>query len=237
MPMSSAKPQQIAIPLGADGYWLRVAEEEAPRNTTSAAHELQAATLLSHVTGMSFAEAETALRKAGGLHRLAQLPEAALHILPHIGPKRAQQIRAMTDWSLLLNSVQEWQAIQVRSAADVANLVMLEMGLLEQEELRVISLDTKNRVVDVATIYKGSVNTTMIRIAEVLRLPVALQCSNMILLHNHPSGDPSPSPEDIVVTEKIRECATAMDIILLDHVIIGNNRYVSLRERGLGFEK
>jgi len=72
--------------------------------------------------------------------------------------------------------------------------MMLEMGLLDQEELRVVALDTKNFVVDVETVYRGSVNSAVVRIAEIMRLPIALQCVSMIMLHNHPSGDPTPSP-------------------------------------------
>ena len=227
--------QQLSIPFGADAYWAKLAEDESQRTPTKAGQELRAATLLSHVTSLSLDEAETVLRKAGGLHKLAQMPEHALRTLPHMGPTQAKQIRSMTEWALLLSSVEEWQNVQVRSPADAANLVMVEMGLLDHEQLRVMALDTKNFIVDVATIYQGSVNAASVRIAELLRLPIALQCSGMIMLHNHPSGDPSPSPEDVAVTAKVRECATAMDINLLDHLIIGNNRYVSLKERGLGF--
>lgn len=235
MKRSLVSSQQISIPFHADAYSIKLAEEEAQRTPAKANEAVRAATLLSNVTGLSLDEAELVLRKAGGLQKLAQLPEHALRILPHIGPNQAKQIRAMTDWALLLNSVQEWQSVQVRSPSDVANLVMLEMGLLDHEQLRVMALDTKNFIVDVATVYQGSVNAASVRIAELLRLPIALQCSGMIMLHNHPSGDPSPSLEDVAVTEKVRECATAMDITLLDHLIIGNNRYVSLKEKGLGF--
>jgi DNA repair protein RadC len=237
MKPSHSRPQQLAIPLGIDAKWASLADEEVQRNPTKAESELRAATLLGKIMGLPLNEAETVLRKAGGVFKLAQLPEHALRTLPYIGPVQAKQLRAMTDWALLLNSIQEWQTVQVRSPADVANLVMLEMGLLDHEELRVMALDTKNFIVDVATIYQGSVNAASVRIAELLRLPITLQCSGMIMIHNHPSGDPSPSPEDVSVTAKVRECATAMDIDLVDHLIIGTNRYVSLKERGLGFGK
>ncbi len=142
---------------------------------------------------MTYAQAEELLKKVGGAHRLVQLPDFALRALPHVGPKRAKQIRAMSDWGLVLASVDEWQAVQVRSPTDVANLMMLN-GVLDQEELRAVALDTKNFVVDVETVYRGSVNSAVVRIAEILRLPIALQWCGMIMLHNYPRGDPTPSP-------------------------------------------
>ena len=236
MGKQKASKGQLALPLEQpDGAIAQLAGLEAKRTAVSAAKELRSADLLSTVTGMSYAQAEEVLKTAGGAHRLAQLPDYALQALPHIGPKRAKQIRAMTDWGLVLSAVEEWQAVQLRNPADVANLMMMEMGLLDQEELRVVALDTKNYVVDVETVYKGSVNSAVVRIAELLRLPIALQCSGMIMLHNHPTGDPTPSPEDVRITELVRESAQLLDIDLLDHLIIGRNRFVSLKERGLGF--
>jgi DNA repair protein RadC len=226
---------QLAIPYGSDAAWKELAGKESQRTPAEAGQELGAAHLLCKVTGMTLNAAEAVLQKAGGLHKLAQLPEHAMCSLPHIGPQEARQIRAMTDWSLLLTSVHEWQAVQVCSPADMANLVLLEMGLLDHEELRVASLDIKNRVVNMSTVSHGSVGMAQFRMAELLRMPVALQCAGMIMLHNHPSGDPTPSPEDVAITELVRECAGKMDIMLLDHLIIGNNRYISLKERGLGF--
>ena len=228
-------PGQMALPLGRDETRSYAAEQESGRTAVSARKELRAAELLSMVTGMTYAQAEQVLRKAGGVHKLAQLPDYSLQALPQVGPKRAAQIRAMTDWGLLLSAVEEWQSVQVRSPSDVANLLMLEMGLLDQEELRIVGLDTKNNIVDMETVYRGSVNSAVVRIAEVLRLPIALQCVGMIMLHNHPSGDPTPSPEDVRITQLVKESAKLMDIDLLDHLIIGRNRYVSLKERGLGF--
>ena len=231
----NASPGQMPLPLEEDAALSQLAEKEAGRTAASAARELQAAEQISIVTGMSFAQAEEVLKKAGGVHKLAQLPDYALQAMPHTGPKRAKQIRAMTDWALILSAEQEVKNVRVHSPVDVANMVMLEMSLLDQEELRVIGLDTKNYIVDMKTVYKGSLNSAVVRLSEVMRLPIALQCSGMIILHNHPSGDPTPSPEDVRLTELVRESASALDIDLLDHLIIGRNRFVSLKERGLGF--
>ena len=124
---------------------------------------------------------------------------------------------------------------QIKSPADVASLLMLEMSHLDQEHLRAVLLDTKNRVQEIATIYVGSVNSAQVRIGEVFRDAVRRNSTAMIVAHNHPSGDPSPSPEDILVTRQIVEAGKLLDIDVLDHLIIGRGRYVSMRERGLGF--
>ncbi|CAI7998973.1 UPF0758 protein Chy400_3887 [Geodia barretti] len=110
------------------------------------------------------------------------------------------------------------------------------MGFLVQEHLRVLLLNTKNEVLATHEIYKGNVNSAVVRVSEVLRPAVRENCPNIIIAHNHPSGDPTPSPEDILVTRQIRTCAEMMDIELLDHVVIGNRRFVSLKERRLGFD-
>ncbi len=124
---------------------------------------------------------------------------------------------------------------QIKSPADVASLLMLEMSHLDQEHLRAVLLDTKNRVQEIATIYVGSVNSAQVRIGEVFRDAVRRNSTAMIVAHNHPSGDPTPSPEDILVTRQIVEAGKLLDVDVLDHLIIGRGRYVSMRERGLGF--
>jgi DNA repair protein RadC len=112
---------------------------------------------------------------------------------------------------------------------------MAEMALLEQEHLRLVLLDTKNYVIGIPTIYIGSLNTTLIRIGEMFRHALKENCAALIVVHNHPSGDPSPSPEDVIMTAKLVEAGELLDIQVLDHLIIGQGRFVSLKERGLGF--
>lgn len=125
---------------------------------------------------------------------------------------------------------------QITSPADAANLLMLEMGSLEQENLRTILLDTKNRVLDTRNVYQGNVNSSIIRVAEIFREAVRANATAMIVAHNHPSGDPTPSPEDVQVTRSIVEGGRLLGIEVLDHLVIGRQCYVSLRERGLGFD-
>lgn len=128
-------------------------------------------------------------------------------------------------------------AEQIRSPADVAGILMVQMGHLDQEELRTVLLDTKNRVQDIVTIYRGSVNTAMIRAGEVYKPAVKRNSTALIIAHNHPSNDPTPSPEDVLVTKQIVEAGTILDIECLDHLVICQSRWVSMRERGLGFTK
>lgn len=126
---------------------------------------------------------------------------------------------------------------QIKSPADVAALLMLEMSHLDQEELRVINLDTKNRIQRITTVYRGSVNSAQVRIAEIFKDAVRLNSAAIIIVHSHPSGDPSPSPEDILVTRQIVEAGKLLDAEVLDHVVIGAGKWVSMRGRGLGFSE
>ncbi len=112
---------------------------------------------------------------------------------------------------------------------------MLEMGLLPQEHLRTVLLDTKNRVIRVVNVYAGSLNTAVVRVGEVFREAIRANSASIIVVHNHPSGDPTPSPEDVRMTEMLVDAGKLLDIEVLDHVVIGHNRYVSLKERRLGF--
>jgi DNA repair protein RadC len=198
---------------------------------------LRASELICTVTGMKPEQVLELFRRTGGsVFELARLPEHALRNLPHVGPKRAKQIAALTEWALLLQERDSKEVKQLRSPTDLANLLMLEMSLLRQEELRVIALNTKNVILGIQTLYSGSLNSIVVRIAEVMEMPLNLKAMGIMLVHNHPSGDPTPSPEDVRITEMVSEAANLLDLDLLDHLIIGRNSYVSLKERGLGFK-
>ena len=124
---------------------------------------------------------------------------------------------------------------RIRSPADVAALLMTEMSHLDQEQLRVLCLDTKNRLQKMHLVYQGSLNAAMIRVGEVYKEPLRLNSAAIIVAHNHPSGDPTPSPEDVLVTRQIVDAGKLLDVDCLDHLVIGQGKWVSLRERGLGF--
>ena len=123
---------------------------------------------------------------------------------------------------------------QVRCPEEIADLLAPEMEALPQEQLRVVLLDTRNRVVDEVMIYQGSVHTAAVaRMAELFRDAVIANAPNIVLVHNHPSGDPSPSPEDVKLTKDAAQAAQLLSIDILDHVIIGDGRFVSLKEQGV----
>ena len=124
---------------------------------------------------------------------------------------------------------------QITSPSDAADLLQPFMAPLEQEEVWTLLLDTRNRVIQLCTVYRGSLNTSSIRIGELYREAIRQNAASIVVAHNHPSSDCSPSPQDIAITKMIKEAGQLLDIPLIDHLIIGKGRYVSLKERGLGF--
>ena len=119
---------------------------------------------------------------------------------------------------------------QIGCPDDVRALMRKRLQGLLQEELHVIVLNTHNRIVEIRQIYRGTVNSNAVRPAEVLRSAVMLNAPSIIVVHNHPSGDPTPSPEDKRVTKEIKDAGRLMDIILLDHVVVGGEQCVSIKE-------
>ena len=116
-----------------------------------------------------------------------------------------------------------------------AYFVLYEMQALEQEHLRVLLLDHRNKALEVTEVYRGSVNSSQVRVGEVFKEAVRKNASWIIVVHNHPSGDPTPSPDDVAVTRAIVQAGKLLDVDALDHLVIGQGRWVSLKERGLGF--
>ena len=122
----------------------------------------------------------------------------------------------------------------IRSPADIAAYLGPEMAELAQEQLRVVLLDTKNAVLDVGLVYQGGLNATVIRLADCYREAVRRGAAALVLVHNHPSGDATPSPEDVALTKDAARAGDLLGIDLLDHIVIGKQgSHVSLRERGL----
>jgi DNA repair protein RadC len=119
----------------------------------------------------------------------------------------------------------------------VADRLLLQMGRLEREELRVVLLNTKNVVLRVATVYQGNVSSSLVRVGELFRDAVRLNASGLILAHNHPSGDPTPSPDDLHLTAEALAAGRLLDIDVLDHLVIGHDAWVSLRDRGVSFDR
>lgn len=125
---------------------------------------------------------------------------------------------------------------QITTPDDAYRLVSFDMPGLEQEEMRVLLLDTKNRVIgQPRTIYRGSLNSTSIRIGELFKEAVRENAASLVVVHNHPSGDTTPSPEDVAVTRALVEAGKLLDVDVLDHLVVGRRGYVSLKQRRLGF--
>lgn len=175
------------------------------------------------------------LAKFGGLAGVARAGFGELCAERGLGEAKASQLKAALELGRRLLSAQPEERVVVRSPQDVANLLLAEMSFLEEEHLRVVLLNTKNQVMAVPEVYRGSVNTSLIRVSEIFREAIRENCPAMVVVHNHPSGDPTPSSEDIRVTEQIVEAGKLLDIEVLDHLVIGHQRYVSLKEQRLGF--
>jgi DNA repair protein RadC len=123
----------------------------------------------------------------------------------------------------------------IGSPADAAELLMPFIGNLDHEELWILVLNRRNKVIQLVKLYQGSVNASQVRVGEVFRQAIIEQASAIIIAHDHPSGDPTPSPDDVAVTRAIVQAGKLLDIDVLDHLVVCTDRYVSLKERGLGF--
>ena len=148
-----------------------------------------------------------------------------------LGDAKAAQLQAVLELARRLTVPVTKERYQIVSPADAANLVMADMSYLDHEEMRILCLDTKNRVVANIRLYQGTINSSLLRVAEIFRPAVTRNCPGILICHNHPSGDPKPSPEDEQVTRQLVEAAKLFEIDLIDHIIIGSNhRFFSLKE-------
>ena len=123
----------------------------------------------------------------------------------------------------------------IHTPSDANNILQPFIGHIDHEELWVMNLDTRNRLMHLVKLYQGSVNTSQVRVAEVFRAAIADNAPSIVLAHNHPSGDPTPSPDDVSLTRALVQAGKLLDIDVLDHLIVTNDRFVSLKERSLGF--
>ncbi len=231
----------------ATGYYPRITDlpsTDRPRERLAAAgpaalntNELLAILLRVGIAGENAVRmADRLLAEVGGLPGLHRATYGELCRLKGIGEAKAAQLMAAIELgSRIARSTPDEKPI-ITSPADAANLLMYDLAALDQEYLYVILLDTRNRVLaKPIEVYHGSLNTSLIRVGEVFRDAVRVNAAGIIIAHNHPSGDPSPSPEDVAVTRALVEAGKLLDIDVLDHLVIGRHRFVSLKERGLGF--
>jgi DNA repair protein RadC len=171
----------------------------------------------------------------GDVQRIYKASVTELASVHGIGQQTAVRLKAALALGLKLHEPSEERPV-INSPADAAALVQFEMSLLEQEYLKVILLDSRNRVIAIVEVYHGSVNNSQVRVGEVFKPAIQRLAPAMIVVHNHPSGDATPSPDDVAVTRAMVQAGKLLDVCLLDHLIIGGaGRFVSLKERGLGF--
>jgi len=180
--------------------------------------------------------AERLLKTFDGLHGLHSASVQELSEIKGVGLAKAAQIKAALELGHRMNLESLVNKPLINSPDDVSALLMHSLSASKQEELWVLNLDTRNRVLSMKRLYVGSLNHSTVRISEVFESAVRLRANGIIVVHNHPSGDPSPSPEDIQLTKGLIQAGDLLDIKLLDHIIMGCEGYVSLKQRKLGFE-
>ena len=198
-----------------------------------------------HLTALSDADllglmigpqiANELLKTFGTLRTLMEKPAASFTQIHGIGPRGALQLKAAAEIGRRLARPKAVTGQKIDSPGSVANLVMADMRYLTREELRVMVLNTRNEVLGIPTLYRGTCNSSPLDIGEMFQQIWHYETARAFLLvHNHPSGDPTPSSEDVHVTKDINRAAKILNITFLDHIVIGDGRFYSLKERGLG---
>jgi DNA repair protein RadC len=179
--------------------------------------------------------AQRLLVNHGGLLGLSRADYGDLCKERGLGEVKAAKLLACVELARRLALEKPDERMRIQSPEDIAAILSSEMAALDQEELRVVLLNTRNEVLRVVTVYRGSVNAAQIRVSEVFKEAVRQNAPSLVVAHNHPSGDPTPSADDVAVTRELVKAGQLLDIEVLDHLVIGDGRHVSLRRRSLGF--
>jgi len=172
------------------------------------------------------------LTQFGGLMWLKDAAHEEMTNLKGIGQAKAVQISAAVELGRRISNLTYDDRYVIRSPEDGANYVMNDMRFLMQEHFVCLYLNTKNQVIHRQTIFIGSLNASIVHPREVFKEAFRRSAASIICFHNHPSGDPTPSREDIEVTKRLVECGKMIGIEILDHVVIGDKKYVSMKEKG-----
>lgn len=167
-----------------------------------------------------------------GLKLLSEATIEELTAIRGIGKAKGVTILAALELGRRIQQYKPEDRYVIRSPEDGADYIMEEMRSLNQEHLVALFLNTKNQIIHHQTIFIGSLNASIVHPREIFREAVKRSAASIICAHNHPSGDPSPSQEDIHVTRRLVEAGKIMGIELLDHLVIGHNKYISLKEKG-----
>lgn len=181
--------------------------------------------------------AQRILAEGGGLRGLRGQDHYALMGIHGLGEAKASKVLAALEMGRRIAALAPEDRQQMKTPEDLATLFTPFLAALDHEELRVVLLDTKHKVERVVTVYQGSVNAAQVRVAEVFKDAVRANCPAIAIAHNHPSGDPTPSAADIALTTELARAAELLDIDLIDHLIVGDGRWISLRRMGLGFPR
>ena len=213
-------------------------DQPVERLYLNAPSTLSTTEILAILLGTSHAldDANRILSNLDGLNGLVAAPAYQLEEEDGVGHVTAARIAAAVELGrrvALAAAPQERTSIC--SPSEASMLLISEMSHLEQEHFCVLILNTRNQILHKQTLYIGSLNATHIRVGEVFREAIRRNAAAIIVAHNHPSGDPSPSPEDVAVTKRIVDAGKQLDIDVLDHIVIGECSFISLRERGLGW--
>jgi len=179
--------------------------------------------------------AQTLIAQFNGLPGLATASVKQLCVVDGIGPAKAAQILAAVELGKRLIMLKGLEQPQITRPGQAADILMAQMSTLPQEELHVMLLDTKHRLMRTVVVNRGNVNSAMVRAAEVFREPIKDSATCVIVAHNHPSGDPTPSPEDVEITRHLVDAGKLLDIEVIDHLIIGKQDWRSMKEKRLGF--
>ena len=179
--------------------------------------------------------AERILRDHDGYSGLMAMEVGDLTRIHGLGLAKAAKIKAVMEIARRVLALNPEQRPRITCPEDVFKLLELEMTTLEQEQLRVVLLNTKNEVIGIRMVYQGSVNQAQVRIGELFRDAIRAGATGIILVHNHPSGDPTPSTADEALTRDVISAGALLDIHVMDHLIIGRGRHASLRRLGRAF--
>lgn len=194
------------------------------------------AELLAVIIGGS-AQIETAerlLAQFGSVQKIAQAHVNEIVKVRGISQLTALRLKAALALGRKLLQPED-ERPSIHSPGDAAQILMPILAHREQEYMVVMPLDTRNRMLDVIEVYHGSLNASMVRVGELFKPALQRNAAAILVAHNHPSQDPTPSPEDVSVTRAIVQAGKLLDISVLDHLVIGLSRWVSLKEKGLGF--
>jgi DNA repair protein RadC len=176
--------------------------------------------------------AERILNECGGLRRFAERSWDELTHIRGIGPVKALQLQASIELGRRVARSRLPETVRITRPQDAADLLMEEMRHLREEHFVCLFLNTKNQVIGRQTLSIGSLNASVVHPREVYRAAIRRSSASILCAHNHPSGDPTPSSEDIQLTRRLAEAGELIGIELLDHLVIGDNRFISLKETG-----